>query len=174
MINPNITHSIINNTIFHKKSKNIITIPTIFLNNKKFNNNHITIQNILSKLNNTTNTSKFKNKKPYNILIINNNPTNNNTTIYTTHKNLHTNIITDHINNQINNTTNIKNFITIKKTTNSKFSSNLTTHIDQYNINTITNIHTTNIKKTNKTIKITLKNNTILKNKTIIITTNTN
>ena len=47
----------------------------------------------------------------------------------------------------MNDTAGIENFITVKETTGSEFSSNLADHISQYDIDTMTGIRATNIEK---------------------------
>ena len=67
--------------------------------------------------------------------------------LFTARKGLRTGIIADRIGGQVNDTAGIENFITVKQTTGSEFSSNLADHIAQYDIDAMTGIRATNIEK---------------------------
>ena len=62
-------------------------------------------------------------------------------------KGLRTGIVADRIGGQVNDTAGIENFITVKQTTGSEFSSNLGAHIEEYDIDAMTGIRATKIEK---------------------------
>ncbi len=131
----------------------------------------MTIQDILSKLGSTADASEFENKEPYDVLIVGGGPASGSAAIYTARKGLRTGIVADRIGGQVNDTAGIENFITVKETTGSEFSSNLAAHIDQYDIDAMTGIRATDIEKTDEAIKVTLENGAVLESKTVIIAT---
>ena len=89
----------------------------------------MTIQDILSKLGSTADASEFENKEPYDVLIVGGGPASGSAAIYTARKGLRTGIVADRIGGQVNDTAGIENFITVKETTGSEFSSNLAAHM---------------------------------------------
>ncbi len=111
------------------------------------------------------------NKEPYDVLIVGGGPASGSAAIYTARKGLRTSIVADRIGGQVNDTAGIENFITVKETTGSEFSSNLAAHIDQYDIDAMTGIRATDIEKTDEAIKVTLENGAVLESKTVIIAT---
>ena len=131
----------------------------------------MTIQDILSKLGSTADASEFENKEPYDVLIVGGGPASGSAAIYTARKGLRTSIVADRIGGQVNDTAGIENFITVKETTGSEFSSNLAAHVDQYDIDAMTGIRATDIEKTDEAIKVTLENGAVLESKTVIIAT---
>lgn len=155
VINPNITHSMIDGAVFREE----------------FGNGRMTIQDILSKLGSTADASEFENKEPYDVLIVGGGPASGSAAIYTARKGLRTGIVADRIGGQVNDTAGIENFITVKETTGSEFSSNLAAHIEQYDIDAMTGIRATDIEKTDEAIKVTLENGAVLESKTVIIAT---
>ncbi|HCX0916339.1 TPA: alkyl hydroperoxide reductase subunit F [Staphylococcus aureus] len=171
VINPNITHSMIDGAVFREESENIMAVPAVFLNGEEFGNGRMTIQDILSKLGSTADASEFENKEPYDVLIVGGGPASGSAAIYTARKGLRTSIVADRIGGQVNDTAGIENFITVKETTGSEFSSNLAAHIDQYDIDAMTGIRATDIEKTDEAIKVTLENGAVLESKTVIIAT---
>ena len=171
VVNPNITHTMIDGSVFREESENIMAVPAVFLDGEEFGNGRMTISDILTKLGSTQDASEFEGKDPYDVLIIGGGPASGSAAIYTARKGLRTGIIADRIGGQVNDTAGIENFITVKETTGSQFSANLAAHIEEYDIDTMTGIRATNIEKTDQAIRVTLENNAVLETKTAIIST---
>lgn len=171
VVNPNITHTMIDGSVFREESEDIMAVPALFLDGEEFGNGRMTISDILTKLGSTQDASEFEGKDPYDVLIIGGGPASGSAAIYTARKGLRTGIIADRIGGQVNDTAGIENFITVKETTGSQFSANLAAHIEEYDIDTMTGIRATNIEKTDQAIRVTLENNAVLETKTAIIST---
>ena len=171
VINPNITHTMIDGAVFREESKDIMAVPAVFLDGEEFGNGRMTISDILSKLGSTQDASEYEDKDPYDVLIIGGGPASGSAAIYTARKGLRTGIVADRIGGQVNDTAGIENFITVKQTTGSEFSSNLAAHIEEYDIDAMTGIRATKIEKTDKAIRVTLENDAVLESKTAIIST---
>ena len=169
VVNPNITHTMIDGSVFREESEDIMAVPAVFLDGEEFGNGRMTISDILTKLGSTQDASEFEGKDPYDVLIIGGGPASGSAAIYTARKGLRTGIIADRIGGQVNDTAGIENFITVKETTGSQFSANLAAHIEEYDIDTMTGIRATNIEKTDQAIRVTLENNAVLETKTAII-----
>ena len=174
VVNPNITHTMIDGSVFREESEDIMAVPAVFLDGEEFGNGRMTISDILTKLGSTQDASEFEGKDPYDVLIIGGGPASGSAAIYTARKGLRTGIIADRIGGQVNDTAGIENFITVKETTGSQFSANLAAHIEEYDIDTMTGIRATNIEKTDQAIRVTLENNAVLETKTAIISTGVN
>ncbi|MCH4476483.1 alkyl hydroperoxide reductase subunit F [Staphylococcus haemolyticus] len=171
VVNPNITHTMIDGSVFREESEDIMAVPAVFLDGEEFGNGRMTISDILTKLGSTQDASEFEGKDPYDVLIIGGGPASGSAAIYTARKGLRTGIIADRIGGQVNDTAGIENFITVKETAGSQFSANLAAHIEEYDIDTMTGIRATNIEKTDQAIRVTLENNAVLETKTAIIST---
>ena len=171
VVNPNITHTMIDGSVFREESEDIMAVPAVFLDGEEFGNGRMTISDILTKLGSTQDASEFEGKDPYDVLIIGGGPASGSAAIYTARKGLRTGIVADRIGGQVNDTAGIENFITVKETTGSQFSANLAAHIEEYDIDTMTGIRATNIEKTDQAIRVTLENNAVLETKTAIIST---
>ena len=74
VINPNITHTMIDGAVFREESKDIMAVPAVFLDGEEFGNGRMTISDILSKLGSTQDASEYEDKDPYDVLIIGGGP----------------------------------------------------------------------------------------------------
>lgn len=70
VINPNITHTMIDGAVFREESENIMAVPAVFLDGQEFGNGRMTVQDILTKLGSTQDASEFNDKDPYDVLIV--------------------------------------------------------------------------------------------------------
>ncbi|RIN37139.1 alkyl hydroperoxide reductase subunit F [Staphylococcus succinus] len=171
LLNPNITHSMIDGSIFREESEDIMAVPAIFLDGEEFGNGRMTIQDILTQLGSQADPAEFNDKDPYDVLIVGGGPASGSAAIYTARKGLRTGIVADRIGGQVNDTAAIENFITVKETDGPKFSSALEDHINQYNVDVMTGIRASDIEKTDNGIVVTLDNGAQLQSKTVIIST---
>ena len=118
VVNPNITHTMIDGSVFREESEDIM-VP-VFLDGEEFGNGRMTISDILTKLGSTQDASEFEGKDPYDVLIIGGGPSGS-AAIYTARKGLRTGIIATVLVVKLM-ILGIENFITVKETTGSQFS----------------------------------------------------
>ncbi|MCU5746518.1 alkyl hydroperoxide reductase subunit F [Staphylococcus sp. SQ8-PEA] len=171
VINPNITHTMIDGAVFKEESEDIMAVPSIFLNGEEFGNGRMSIQDILNQLGSKSDPSEFNDKDPYEVLIIGGGPASGTAAIYTARKGLRTGIVADRIGGQVNDTATIENFVTVKETEGPQFSSALEDHINQYDVDVMKGVQASGIEKTDDGIEVTLDNDAKLLSKTVIIST---
>ncbi|WP_150873635.1 alkyl hydroperoxide reductase subunit F [Staphylococcus saprophyticus] len=171
LLNPNISHTMIDGSIFREESENIMAVPAIFLDGEEFGNGRMTIQDILANLGSQADPGEFNAKAPYDVLIVGGGPASGSAAVYTARKGLRTGIVADRIGGQVNDTATIENFVTVKETDGPKFSSALEDHIKQYDVDVMTGIRASDIEKTDDGIVVTLDNGAQLTSKTVIIST---
>lgn len=171
LLNPNISHTMIDGAIFREESENIMAVPAIFLDGEEFGNGRMTIQDILASLGSQADPAEFNDKAPYDVLIVGGGPASGSAAVYTARKGLRTGIVADRIGGQVNDTATIENFVTVKETDGPKFASALEDHINQYDVDVMTGIRANGIEKTDDGIVITLDNGAQLTSKTVIIST---
>ena len=86
VVNPNITHTMIDGSVFREESEDIMAVPAVFLDGEEFGNGRMTISDILTKLGSTQDASEFEGKDPYDVLIIGGGPASGSAAIYTARK----------------------------------------------------------------------------------------
>ncbi|MDG5479539.1 alkyl hydroperoxide reductase subunit F [Staphylococcus xylosus] len=171
LLNPNITHSMIDGAIFREESENIMAVPAVFLDGEEFGNGRMTVQDILANLGSQADPAEFNDKDPYDVLIVGGGPASGSAAVYTARKGLRTGIVADRIGGQVNDTATIENFVTVKETDGPKFASALEDHIKQYDIDVMTGIRANEIEKTDSGIVVSLENGAKLTSKTVVIST---
>ena len=171
VVNPNITHTMIDGAVFKDESEDIMAVPAVFLNGEEFGNGRMSVQDILNQLGSKADPSEFNDKDPYDVLIVGGGPASGTAAIYTARKGLRTGIVADRIGGQVNDTATIENFVTVKDTEGPQFSSALEDHINQYDVDVMKGIQAKGIEKTDNGIEVTLDNDAKLMSKTVIIAT---
>ncbi|HGH0809417.1 TPA: thioredoxin family protein, partial [Staphylococcus pseudintermedius] len=114
VINPNITHTMIDGAVFKKEAEDIMAVPAIFLNGEQFGNGRMTVTDILSELGQGPDASEFENKETFDVLVVGGGPASASSAIYAARKGLKTGIVADRIGGQVNDTADIENLIGVK------------------------------------------------------------
>lgn len=173
ILNPKITHSMIDGESFKDEieSRDIMAVPTIFLNGEHFDSGRISLEEILLKLGEKNDSSSLNDKGIFDVLVIGGGPSGSSAAIYSARKGLKTGIVVERFGGQVMDTMAIENFISVPYTEGPKLSRNLEEHVKSYNIDIISSESAKSITKNNDYIEVTLESNATLKSKTLIIST---
>ncbi|PCF39429.1 alkyl hydroperoxide reductase subunit F [Staphylococcus delphini] len=171
VINPNITHTMIDGALFKKEAEDIMAVPAIFLNGEQFGNGRMTVTDILSELGQGPDASEFENKETFDVLVVGGGPASASSAIYAARKGLKTGIVADRIGGQVNDTADIENLIGVKKTTGPSLATSLEEHIKDYNVDIMTGVRAEGLEKTDDIVHLTLDNGAVLKTRSLIIAT---
>ena len=134
VLNPNITHTMIDGAAFKEEveSKNIMAVPTVYLNGEFFESGRMTIEEILAKLGSAPDASEFANKEPFDVLVVGGGPAGASAAIYAARKGIRTGIVAERFGGQILDTLAIENFISVKQTEGPKLAASLEEHVKEY------------------------------------------
>lgn len=172
ILNPNITHTMIDGAAFKEEveKKNIMAVPTVFLNGELFGSGRMSIEEILSKLGSSPAASEFENKEPYDVLVIGGGPAGASAAIYAARKGIRTGIVADRFGGQVLDTMGIENFISVKYTEGPKLAASLEEHVKDYAVDIMSQQRAKRIGK-KELVEVELENGAVLKTKTLIIST---
>lgn len=172
ILNPGISHTMIDGAVYQEEANNkdVMAVPAVFLNGGLFGGGRMTLEEILSKLGSSSNITSFESKDPYDVLIIGGGPSGSSAAIYSARKGIRTGIVVDQFGGQVRDTVGIENLISIKYTEGLELARNLEEHVRSYNIDIIQSQRAKKIQKKNY-IEVELENGTILKSKTVILST---
>lgn len=172
VLNPNITHTMIDGAAFKDEAdkKNIMAVPSIYLNGEFFGSGRMGIEEILEKLDLAPDKSEFDNIDPFDVLIIGGGPAGAGAAIYAARKGVRTGIITDRFGGQVKETLGIENFIGVKYTEGPKLAASLEEHVKSYNVDILYPQRAKSIAK-KELIEVELENGATVKSKTLILST---
>lgn len=172
ILNPNITHTMIDGAAFKEEveSKDIMAVPTVFLNGESFGSGRMTLEEILAKVGSTPDASEFSNKEPFDVLVVGGGPAGASAAIYAARKGIRTGIIAERFGGQIMDTLGIENFISVKHTEGPKLAASLEEHVKEYDID-LMNLQRAKRLEKKDLIEIELENGAVVKSKTVILST---
>ncbi|HEY8435442.1 MAG TPA: alkyl hydroperoxide reductase subunit F [Haloplasmataceae bacterium] len=174
ILNPNITHTMIEGTAFRSEveSKNIMAVPTVYLNGEFFHSGRITLEGILAKLGSGPDVSELSNKDPFDVLVIGGGPAGASAAIYAARKGIRTGLVLERFGGQVLDTAAIENLIGTPKIEGSVLAANLEQHVKQYHVDVMRSQRAKSLKKReDHLIEVELESGAILKSKTVIIAT---
>ena len=97
VLNPNITHAMVEGGAFQDevKAKDIMAVPTVYLNGENFASGRMEIEDILKQLGNKSDGSEFANLEPFDVLVVGGGPAGASAAIYTARKGIRTGIVAE-------------------------------------------------------------------------------
>ena len=115
VLNSGITHTMIDGAFKEEvESKDIMAVPTVYLNGESFGSGRMTLEEILAKMGNGQDASELSDKDPYDVLVVGG-PAGASATIYATRKGIRTGIVAERFGGQVMDTMGIENFISVKR-----------------------------------------------------------
>ncbi|GFR38513.1 NADH dehydrogenase [Insulibacter thermoxylanivorax] len=172
VLNPRITHTMIDGAAFRDEveSKEIMAVPTVYLNGEFFESGRMTVEDILNKLGASVSAEEFANKDPYDVLVVGAGPAGTSAAIYAARKGIRTGLIAERFGGQVNDTLSIENLISVKHTEGPKLATALEEHAKEYPIDIMKSVRAAKLEKKDL-IEVTLDNGAVLKSKTVVIAT---
>ncbi|WP_034816964.1 alkyl hydroperoxide reductase subunit F [Exiguobacterium alkaliphilum] len=172
VLNPNISHTMIDGGAFKAEveAKEIMAVPTVFLNGEAFGNGRMSLEEILAKLGTGPDASAFDNKEPYDVLVIGGGPAGSSAAVYAARKGIRTGIVAERFGGQVMDTMGIENFIGTSYTEGPKLVASLEEHVKEYGIDVMNLQRAKRIEKKDL-VEVELENGAVLKSKSVILST---
>jgi NADH-dependent peroxiredoxin subunit F len=172
LLNPGITHTMIDGAAYKQEveSKNIMAVPTVFLNGENFGGGRMSVEEILAKMGSGADASELSDKEPFDVLVIGGGPAGASAAIYAARKGIRTGIVAERFGGQVMDTMGIENFIGTKYTEGPKVAASLEEHVKEYNVD-VMNLQRAKRLEKKDYIAIELENGAILRSKTVILST---
>ena len=178
IINSNISHVMIDGALFQKEveDKQIMAVPTIFLNEKPFGQGRMELDEIVNKIDSSASlkeAEKISKKETYDILIVGGGPAGASAAVYSARKGLRTGIVSERFGGQVMDTLGIENFISVKATEGPKLVTALEEHVKEYDVDIMNLQRAKSIQKNdeNALFEVELENGGKLKSKSVIVAT---
>lgn len=172
VLNSGITHTMIDGAAFKDEveRKNILAVPTVYMNGEPFSSGRKTLEEILAELGSGPDASEFAEKELFDVLVVGGGPAGASAAIYAARKGIRTGIVAERFGGQILDTTSIENFISVKRTEGPKLAASLEEHVKEYDVD-VMNIQRAKRLEKKDLIEIELENGAVLKSKSVILST---
>ncbi|MCF1429215.1 MAG: alkyl hydroperoxide reductase subunit F [Shewanella sp.] len=174
-INPNITNVMIDGALFQDEvtERNIMAVPSVYLNGELFSQGRITLAEILNRLDTGAEARQAQalaEKEAFEVLVVGGGPAGASAAIYAARKGLRTGVLADKFGGQVSETVGIENFISVKATEGPKLVANLEAHVRDYDVDVMDNNKAVALHK-NGLFEVELANGAVLKSRTVLLAT---
>ncbi|MDP4535966.1 alkyl hydroperoxide reductase subunit F [Alkalimonas collagenimarina] len=172
-INPDITSVMIDGAVFQQEvtDRNVMAVPTVFLNGEQFSQGAITLERIIQKIDvnaEARQADALKQKDPFDVLVVGGGPAGASAAVYAARKGLRTGVLAERFGGQVADTVGIENFISVQYTEGPKLVNALEAHVRQYEVDIMNNQRATKLSKSEQ-VELELANGAVLKSKTLIL-----
>jgi alkyl hydroperoxide reductase subunit F len=139
VLNENISHVMVDGSMYQAEvtERNIMAVPTIYLNGEHFGQGRMSLAEIVAKLDTgaaAREAEKLNAKEAYDVLIVGGGPAGAAAAIYAARKGIRTGIVTERFGGQVLDTLGIENFISVKATEGPKLVAALEQHVREYDV----------------------------------------
>jgi len=175
LINPRIRHVAIDGALFQNEveSRQIMAVPTMFLNGEVFGQGRSGVKEILAKLdtNAGARAAKELEKKPvFDMLIVGGGPAGAAAAIYAARKGIATGVVAERFGGQVLDTLAIENFVSVQETEGPKFATALEQHVKSYEVD-VMDVQRAEALVPGKINEVRLASGAVLKARTIVLAT---
>ena len=139
VVNPRVKHTMIDGALFQDvvEARQIMAVPTVYLNGEEFGAGRMTIEEILAKLDTgaaARDAEKISAQAPYDVLIVGGGPAGSAAAVYAARKGIRTGILAERFGGQVMDTVGIENFISVQETEGPKLVTQLEQHVKAYDV----------------------------------------
>ena len=174
--NPRIRTTMIEGGTFQDevKERQIMAVPTVFLNGTEFGQGRMSLEEILAKIDTSgveREARKIDAKAPFDVLIVGGGPAGAAAAVYAARKGIRTGVASERFGGQVLDTLGIENFISIKETEGPKFAMALEEHVRAYDVDIMNLQRAAALVPGQDYVEVKLESGASLKSRTVIIST---
>ncbi len=175
VINPKVRHVMIDGALFQDEvnARQIMSVPTIFLNGRHFGQGRMSLEEILAKLDSGAaqrEAAKLAQKDVFDMLVVGGGPAGASAAIYSARKGIRTGVVAERFGGQVLDTMGIENFISVKETEGPKLAVALEQHVKEYDVD-VMNLQRATALVPGELIEIRLASGASLKAKSVVLAT---
>jgi NADH-dependent peroxiredoxin subunit F len=179
VLNPRVRHVAIDGGLFQDEveARQIMAVPTIYLNGQPFGSGRMEIGEILAKVDTgaaARDAARLSTKDDFDVLIVGGGPAGAAAAIYAARKGIRTGIVAERFGGQTLDTLGIENFISVKETEGPKFAAALEAHVREYEVDIMNGQRVASLQAAAEPgglATVTLANGAALKSRTVILAT---
>ena len=178
VLNPNVSSTMIDGALFQPEveARQIMAVPTVYLNGEPFGQGRMTIEEILAKLDSNAGARQAEQinaKDAFDVLIVGGGPAGAAAAIYAARKGVNTGVVAERFGGQVLDTLAIENFISVKETEGPKMAAALEDHVRSYDVDIMNLQRATSLVPADADglITINLESGAKLRSKSVVIAT---
>ncbi|MGL6177408.1 MAG: alkyl hydroperoxide reductase subunit F, partial [Vibrionaceae bacterium] len=156
--------------------RDILAVPSVFINGELFGQGRMSLPEILSKLDNQAAqkmAASLNDKAPYDVLVVGGGPAGVAAAVYAARKGIRTGVVAQRIGGQVLDTMAIENFISVKHTEGPRLASDLHAHLKEYGVDIIADQQVQSLKGLEKSsdgkIHVALQSGATLSSEAVIL-----
>jgi NADH-dependent peroxiredoxin subunit F len=179
IFNPKIKTTVIDGGLYQDevKARDIMAVPSVYLNGTHYNSGRITVEELVAKLDTgaaARDAAQLSAREAYDVLIVGGGPAGAAAAVYAARKGIRTGVAAERFGGQVNDTLAIENFVSVMETEGPKFAAALESHVRAYDVDIM------NLQRAKKLVpasepgglvSIELENGGVLKSRSVIIST---
>jgi alkyl hydroperoxide reductase subunit F len=174
--NPRIKATMIDGALFQEEvdERQVMAVPTVFLNGTEFGQGRMTLEEILGKIDTAgaaQQAEALSARAPYDVLIVGGGPAGAAAAVYAARKGIRTGIASERFGGQVLDTLGIENFISVKETEGPKFALALEEHVRHYDVEIVNLQRAKALRRQDNFVEVELESGATLKGKTVILST---
>ena len=174
--NPRIRTTMIEGGTFQEevKERQVMAVPTVFLNGTEFGQGRMSLEEILAKIDSSgveREAKKIAAKDPFDVLIVGGGPAGAAAAVYAARKGIRTGVASERFGGQVLDTLGIENFISVKETEGPKFAHALEEHVRDYDVDIMNLQRAKALVPGKDLIEVQLESGASLKAKSVIVST---
>lgn len=175
-LNPKVTATMIDGGVFPEEvqAKNIMAVPTLYLNGEELGGGRMSLGEILSKVD-TEGAAKVAEslsaKEPFDVLVVGGGTAGAAAALYAARKGIRTGVVADRFGGQVLDTLSIENFVSVKATEGPKLAAAMEEHVREYDVDIMNNQKAVALADKGEFKEVTLENGAVLRSKTVILAT---
>jgi alkyl hydroperoxide reductase subunit F len=179
VLNPRVRHVAVDGGLFQDEveARQIMAVPSVFLNGQPFGNGRMEIAEILKKVDTGSaarDAAKLSKKDTFDVLIVGGGPAGAAAAVYAARKGIKTGIVAERFGGQTLDTLGIENYISVLETQGPKFAAALEAHAKAYDVDIMNGQRVAQLEPAAQpggTISVTLDNGAVLKGRSVILST---
>ena len=175
--NPGVSSTMIDGALFQPEvdARQIMAVPTVFLNGESFGQGRMTIEEIVAKLDtgaSAREAEKIAAKEAFDILIVGGGPAGSAAAIYAARKGLRTGVVAERFGGQVHDTLAIENLISVKETEGPHLAATLEQHVRNHDVDIMNLQRAESIARGEGGLtEVRLANGASLKSRAVILST---
>ena len=176
VLNPKIRHTMVDGALFQKEveERQIMAVPTVFLNGEEFDQGRLELGQILAKVDTgaaARDAKKLSEKSAFDVLVVGGGPAGAAAAIYAARKGIRTGVVAERFGGQVMDTMAIENFISVKYTEGPKLVASLEEHVKEYDVDVMNLQRVAAVLPGENLHEVKMENGASLKAKTVIVAT---